>query len=286
MTESSTQHFIQNQSGTQLGLTHFPAKHPSQGPVILAHGAFSNNRSLRGLAQHLSDSGFDSWVLDFQGHGHSAQPEKPPSFESMCLEDCEAVLSFLSQRYPTEKISWVGHSGGGLAILMYLARNPELIDQFNTIVTLASQSTHAATTALKRSSIRLCQLTTALLGFAPGKRLKLGPENEFGPVMMQWYQWSLSGEWRGADGFSYTDALANIQLPCLMFSGSGDRFIAPKAGCRFLFDKLVSTNKQFIECGIESGFLENYNHARIISSRNASEDIWPKISAWLNTYKN
>lgn len=278
-------HLIKNKTGVELALTHYPA-HPDSGgqqnhPVILAHGTFSNHRSVRGIAQHLTEYGFDCWILDFQGHGHSGEPKVTPSFESMCLDDSEAVISHLQKLYPSAKINWVGHSGGGLAPLMYLARNPDHHRAFNAVVTLASQATDAANSVRNRFAIVLSRAITALLGVAPGKYLNLGPENEFASVMSQWYGWSLSKKWQGSDGFDYIESLPDIRVPCLMLAGHDDRFIAPTTGCELLFNQLGSTDKEFRICGTDTGFIENYNHARLVSSRSAANDIWPLVSSWL-----
>lgn len=289
MRQTEDVHVINNGSGTRLALTRTPNEAPSKeslqrqslGPVLLAHGTFSNNRSVRGLAQHLSDAGFECWTLDFQGHGQSEKPKTAPSFDSMCIEDAAAALDYLREAYPSEPIVWVGHSAGGLAVLTLLCRKPEYQELLKAIVTLASQTTHAAQTGKHRIIIQISNVITRLLGFAPGKLFKLGPENEFGTVMTQWYRWSLTKQWRGDDGFNYIEALSSITVPTLMLSGSGDKFIAPTQGCLALFDQLGCSVKRYQECGIETGFSENYNHSRLVSSRAASREIWPFIKKWL-----
>ncbi|MEE9335607.1 MAG: alpha/beta fold hydrolase [Granulosicoccaceae bacterium] len=281
---------ITNDSGTRLALTRTLAGISSSattgqkqnlGPVLLAHGTFSNHRSMRGMAQHLADTGFDCWSLDFQGHGHSDKPTIDPSFDSMSIEDAAAALDHLKALYPSQAIVWIGHSGGGLAVLTLLCRQPEYKAAIKAIVSLASQATHAATLNKHRIAIQLSSVITRLMGYAPGKFFKLGPENEFGPVMAQWYRWSLTGQWLGDDGFNYMDALPTITTPALMLSGSGDEFIAPPQGCRALFDQLGSPDKQYQECGLQTGFAENYNHSRLLSSRSASREVWPLVANWL-----
>jgi len=284
VTEAGRVHRIVNDSGTRLALTRIPSLTTldhNLGPVLLAHGTFSNHRSVRALAQHLSEKGFDCWILDFQGHGKSDKPKAEPNFESMCIEDAAAALDHLKQHYPTQSIIWVGHSAGGLAALSLLCRQPKYQPSVKAIVTLASQTTHAAKLRKNRVIIQVSALVTRIIGVAPGKYFKLGPENEFGKVMTQWYRWSLSEKWLSDDGFNYIEALPDIHVPTLMLSGSGDTFIAPPSGCRALYDRLGSIDKHYQECGLQTGFLEDYNHARIISSRNASREIWPLISSWL-----
>lgn len=295
---SASTEFIVNSSGTRLALWHFPATStkafgpvdsgfsasktgaPSSVPVILAHGTFSNHRACRGIAQYLSKRGYDCWILDFQGHGSSEKPVAEPDFESMCLEDVTAVLRFMEDRgFPS--VYWIGHSGGGLAALMYLARNTDRQDRILKLITLGSQATHAARRTKNRALIWISKHITRLLGVAPGRYLKIGPENEFARVMLQWYEWSLSASWRGSDGFDYEQALSSIEVPILSFSGAGDTFIAPTDGCRHLFDSYGASEKTFYYCATSTGFSENYTHARLVSSSSAAREIWPKIADWL-----
>lgn len=294
MKDSSVQrHYVVNASGTRLALWHYrcnaesigileserkPAKNSC---VVLAHGTFSNHRSCRGLAIFLAKKGFDCLVLDFQGHGESDSPEKGPDFESMCLEDVQAVVNFVERTKPGEEILWIGHSGGGLAALMYLARNPEKQSRVVGLVTLASQATHAGVKQRNRIAIRLASVLTRLLNVAPGKWFGLGPENEFPKVMLQWFGWSLSGNWVGSDGFNYESSLTNITIPLLCFAGSGDTFIAPVDGCKYLYDSCGSKRKQFHYCSIEEGYTEDYTHSRIVLSTSAAREIWPRIAQWL-----
>ncbi|MFK7857110.1 MAG: alpha/beta fold hydrolase [Granulosicoccus sp.] len=291
---------ISNKSGTRLALTRLPCKIDSikstnsivkrnstligAVPVVLAHGTFSNHRSCKGLALYLSQRGFDCWLLDFQGHGHSAKPVGSPTFESMCLEDTAAVLEFIGIRYPGQQMHWIGHSGGGLSILMYLCRNLNQQKSIASIVTLASQATHAAVVKKHRYAIKVSKLITQALGFAPGRWFKIGPENEFANVMLQWYRWSLQGKWLGEDSFDYENGMRSLTCPLLALAGGGDHFIAPADGCKHIFNRAGSNHKKFELCGLTTGYKENYSHARLISSSSASSEVWPLVSDWLEHY--
>jgi len=296
-------HYVVNEAGTRLALTYLPAfksestvsiscklsdeqvesQQSSAYPVLLTHGTFSNHRSCRGLAQYLSKRGFDCWILDMQGHGFSDKPTVQPTFESMCLQDTGAALDFLQKQYPDTQVHWVGHSGGGLAILMYLARHPDQQNRLGKIVTLASQATHAGKKPLNRVAIKLSAIITKLLKVAPGRWLKIGPENEFASVMLQWYQWSLEEKWLGHNGLDYEAALEQVQRPLLSIAAGGDTFIAPVEGCRHLYKCYGGEQKEFHFCAKSSGYKEDYTHSRIISSSSAAKEVWPMVSDWLQS---
>jgi pimeloyl-ACP methyl ester carboxylesterase len=83
-------------------------------------------------------------------------------------------LDYVETHHPGKKIFWVGHSGGGLAIWMHLARFPNTQERLNGVVTLASQATEAAHSIANRAMIYCASVATKALGFVPGKWLRLG----------------------------------------------------------------------------------------------------------------
>ncbi len=250
---------------------------------MLNHGTFSNYRSVRGIAGFLSERGYHCWILDCQGHGYSDKPSVVPDFEGMYLDDAAAALEYVSER-SIKPVWWVGHSGGGLAILMLLTRKPDLQKKLAGLVTVASQTTDAGQGLLKRMCWLGAILLTKVIGFTPGRLVRIGPENEFGQVMLQWFRWSLRGKWVGADQFDYLEHLQAITIPALTIAAGGDHVIAPASGCEKIHQALGSSQKQYTLASTANGFLENYNHARVISSRNASKDVWPLVSDWIETH--
>lgn len=281
---------MQSTRGARLVLHRLPPSgRPAPGgctqSVLLAHGTFSNHRTCGGLARHLAAHGHDCWLLDYEGHGHSSSITSPaPDFETLFLSGTAVAIRHVV-RTTGQTVHWIGHSGGGLAALMSMVREPDLIDDFRSLVMLGSQANDAAISLPHRVALRLAIPATALLGQVPGKLLKLGPENETAAVMQQWFKWNLRARWRSADGLDYQHALSQLNamhaLPILTFAGSGDRFIAPPSACRKLHEILPSRDKYWLECGTRTGYCEDYTHARLISSRSAAREIWPVIVRWL-----
>jgi len=274
------QHSVKNSSGVTLCLHKYQALGMSVGTVILAHGMFSNYRTCGGIASYLAALNYDCWLLDFQGHGFSENPDNDPNFESMCLEDTETALLYIHDMSKTP-VWWIGHSGGGLAILMYLARYPRQQDKLAGIVALGSQATDASLHWRRQIIFKLLRILIRLKKSVPGKIFRLGPENENASVLDQWFWWNISKRWVGSDGFEYLSKLGNIFIPGLMIAGKADKFIAPASGCRKLHDSLSSSDKTFLLFAKRNGHLEDYTHGRLISSRNASIDVWPLIGEWL-----
>ena len=273
-------HFILNRTGTRLCLHHIEPPAGSAGSVVLAHGMFSNYRACRGLAKYIASLGFECWLLDSQGHGYSDLPAIEPSFESMSLDDTHAVLEFFCSR-GQQPLWWIGHSGGGLAMLMYLSRYPAQQSRLAGLVTLASQTTEAGRSWPKSVLFRVSRILLKVVKVAPGKLLGLGPENEFAGVMDQWLDWSIKGHWSGNDEFDYLNAMQHLTVPCLALAADGDHFIAPTTGIKKIHEAYGASDKTFTVFGKDQGHLENYTHARLVSSRNASIDVWPLVGEWL-----
>lgn len=267
--------------GVELSLLRIYGKVQHEPPVILTHGSFSNAQTCTRLARYLAEQGFDCWILELRGHGRSEAGPVSPNVERFSEFDVPAALRAVRRETQIRQLFWIGHSGGGLVLLMHLARHPEACGQIRAIVTLASQATDAGATWSGRAKIILSAMATNTLGRAPGQILKFGSEEESRGVMNQWFRWNWTSRWTGEDGFNYLEALRQIEVPALCFAGGGDRFIAPYRGCRRLYDTLGGFDKRMVFCAKSEGYGEDYSHARIVTSRRAQREIWPVISEWL-----
>ncbi|SDI05836.1 alpha/beta fold hydrolase [Pseudomonas panipatensis] len=271
---------IRTRDGLRLALYRIGA---AEGPaVILTHGTFSNYRSCLGLAEQLAERGFACWVFDWRGHGGSDRGEFRHSFDEVAEHDVPAVLDAVGQRSGQPAAFWIGHSGGGLIASMWAARNPRLAgERLRGLVLLGSQATAAGGTLRHRLLIHAYDLLLRGRRVAPQRRRSIGPEAESARLMRQWCQWNLRGRFDGLDGFDYLASLAEARLPVLGLAGSGDRFIAPAAGCQALVEAFGGDDADCRLCGKHSGFREDYSHNRLVLSRNASEELWPLIGDWM-----
>jgi oxygen-independent coproporphyrinogen-3 oxidase len=273
---------VQTPDGVQLALCKVS---DSDGPaVILTHGTFSNHRSCLALAQKLAEDGFAPWVFDWRGHGKSQAPTTPATLDEVAHYDIPAVLHVVRQFHRQDKVFLLGHSGGGLAMSMWMARNPELANkQVHGLVLMAAQATGAAQTLKHRVLISLIDIFLKVTRSAPGHLLKIGPEPESSALMRQWCRWNLTQKFSGLDDFDYLQHLQQVTVPVLALAGAGDLFIAPVNGCLKLAEAFGGQKVQFQQCGRASGYSEDYTHDRLILSKTASAQIWPVVSAWLSS---
>jgi oxygen-independent coproporphyrinogen-3 oxidase len=164
---------------------------------------------------------------------------------------------------------------------MHLARRPAAQREAAGVITLASQATGAYTTWPGWMAGHGVQVGTALLGYSAGRAWRLGPEDERKGVFDAWFRWNRTRRWTGADGFDYMEALQQLTLPTWCLAGAGDRAIAPVEGCRRVYEAIGSPSKRWTVCGKAEGFTEDFGHARLIASRAAQREIWPRIKDWL-----
>lgn len=269
--------------GVRLAVLRFARRDTRFVPVLLTHGTFSNASICTRFAEYLRDAGFDTWVCEWRGHGRSDAGEVEADYEHLAEYDIEGATRFVLEQTSAPNLCFVGHSAGGVLPWMHLAQTPSLASRFRGIVSLASQTTHAGRSFGRNLGLSVTVLVSRMFGRAPARLFRLGPNDETRAFMAQWARWNGDGRWIGAGGLDYLERLATLRVPALILAGGGDRWIAPLAGCRQLFDALGTSEKTFIVCGKADGFREDYTHGRIIASKGAQTEIWPRIAAWLET---
>jgi pimeloyl-ACP methyl ester carboxylesterase len=277
---TDTHHTLPLEKGGQIRLIRLGGSRTLAPPVILAHGTLSNAGTVWAFGKALAAEGHDVWLLEWGGHGSSTAPKSRRNFEAPAVEDLPRALAFVLEKTKAGTVFWVGHSGGGLLPLMYLARNPECQSLFGGLVTLGAQTTGAAETrAHKLRALGLYGLTQ-ILGRTPRVQSSMGDEGEPTTLLAQWAVWNLKKQWTGWDGMDYMEGLSRITIPCMILAGARDE-IAPAAGCKTVFDQLGSPDKTWVNCGTADGFSRDFSHGGLVRGTPAREEIFPKIGAWL-----
>ncbi|MGB0839498.1 MAG: hypothetical protein ACPGXL_05130, partial [Chitinophagales bacterium] len=152
----------------------------------------------------------------------------------------------------------------------------------NTMTFFGCQATGSAQTWKNYVQVLMTKIVTAVLGYSPGKKAGR-PHNESYFFMKQWFGWTLSKKFVGANGFDYTAKMPLIRNPILSLAGAGDKLIAPKSGCEDYLNAFKNEQNRFLYCGKHSGFKEDYNHSRLLHSRNASKEIYPIVLDWIQS---
>src|SRR5205814_884146 len=93
-----------------------------RGAVMLVHGLGANRFSLhcegRSLAAWLATRGFECFVPELRGAGESERPKVSWDLDDYLERDVPALLEAVTRR-ALGPVDWVGHSLGGVLLLLH-----------------------------------------------------------------------------------------------------------------------------------------------------------------------
>lgn len=252
--------------------------------ILLTHGTFSNKKVLSGITEFLVAKGFTCWVFEWRNHGGSSKTHKKFNFETIAKEDFCIVFDYLFLSQNIKKIDCITHSGGGICLTIALIDKPVYKTKISSITLFACQAFGAADTSKKYFKIFIAKYISKLLGYIPANKVG-SEEDEDYYLMKQWFNWNLKKKFFGENGIDYSNEMKEIRIPILSISGKGDAFIAPTKGCKQFLEAYNNLDNKYLLCSKEKGFLEDYNHSRILHSKNASKEIYPLVLSWITRQK-
>jgi len=261
----------------------FNDKIPKRGNIFLTHGTFSSRTVLNGITEYLVENGFKCWVLEWRDHGASSSLQEDYNFETIAKQDIKLAFRYLFEIEGIVNMHCVTHSGGGICLTMALINNPEFKKKILSITLFAGQAFGAADSKLNYTRIFFGKQLSRIYGKVPAMKIG-GEKNESYYFMKQWFNWNLTAEFKGEQGFDYKSKMKQIKTPIYGISGSGDTFIAPTTGCQLFVSSFENPANKYLLCSKHSGFAEDYNHSRILHSRNARKEIFPLVLDWINQH--
>lgn len=255
-------------------------------PIILLHGSFSNkgfwlSSKGKGFARHLVECGFDVWMMELRGHGHSPINDKylKNTVEDYVKQDLPAVQAFVEENTGQIPI-WLGHSLGGVCIAGAVAAKT-LPNMPTAISILGVQVTRPIW------YLQIPFVSFALKSYASycrvlaGKKLGIGPESEPKSIVNEYLsRHSLFGKWQFKK--PQKDLMPGWRqpgCPLLGISGAADTR-DPFKYCEELYNQ-YGGEKTLLRLGKSQGLSKNYGHVDMIVSKQAQQEVWPKISDWL-----
>lgn len=278
-------------------------------PVILGHSLGTNRFNLDfderySVAQGLARRGFETWVLELRGG--LAGSSEGATFDTEAEHDLAAALTAVLSTGPT-RVSWVGHSRGGLLAYAHLARNPTA--PFSAIVTIGSPLTFDAQPGVQRfvaalgPTFRLPSLPLQLAGKAWPLGLPPDPIGKYlvradnmdatvirqaiahvsadipGGVGRQFARWVRTNAFDGEDGFDYRKGMKAIHAPVMALAGANDLLAPPEAV--HLVQALVSGPVELVRVGLREGFSTDYGHGDLVLGRRAPDEVLPRLADFL-----
>jgi predicted alpha/beta hydrolase len=251
--------------------------------IFLTHGTFSNRKVCLGIAKYFAAQGYTCWIMEWRSHGESSKSKQKFNFETVALLDIKAVFNYLFEELKINTIDCITHSGGGICLTMCLIKNNTFISKINSISMFGCQSFGACYGFRNTLKILLSKYFSLIINHIPANRLGFAPHNESYYTMKQWFNWNIERNFEGSDNFDYLVNMSSVRIPILSISGQEDKFIAPKQGVLAFLKAFENPKNKFLFCSLSNGFLENYNHRRIILSKNASNEIWIIVQNWIET---
>jgi pimeloyl-ACP methyl ester carboxylesterase len=307
--------------GLRLSIRRFaPVGAALRGAVVLQHGLGSNNLGFMvpgvSLAEHLAGLGFDCYLPDLRGVGRSERPRGGWSISDYLERDIPAILDAVRNESGLPRVSWVGHSLGGVLMLMYGIEHPDA--PIERLVTVASTLDYRPGRNVYRVLMKLRPLGAVVdpvpfsffaranawvagngpvflpegLNFVRGNAqrdvCKLLLTSGFASIPMTLLD-DLATTF-GADGFwrqsahgriVYLPLAASFRIPTLLLGGSRDPQCPPIA-VQTTYDYLSGLHdKQMRVFGLSSGHASEYGHFDLIVGRHARDEVWPHISGFL-----
>jgi len=305
-------------------------------PVVLCHGNALNNyfwhldRRIN-FARYLQQRGFDVWLVDLRGHGQSrlANPfagsfvgenvkQADPygwTLEDHALKDIDAIITEVLKQTGRKKLTWIGHSMGGMIMFLRLGvMGDDRVARFGAVSSplispkppseMIYEQTYNPDAGIERI-IEARMMAGILHNIAivkpvldtPLDVLYYNRDNITNRVMVRFYanaienitpkvneqlrRMSKTGEFMSADGkTSYAKLASKIDLPILLVTGKCDE-LAPPAALRFAYNTVASSDKTFRIFSRASHSARDYGHCDIINGLDAEKDVFPFIHEWL-----
>lgn len=220
--------------------------------------------------------------MEWRSHGESSKSLKKFNLETVAKHDLVSTFDFLFNTLGLDTIDCVTHSGGGLTLTIFLINNPTYKYKINSITMFAVQAFGAGTEFKNRAKLLMGKYVSAFIGKVPAKTAGSIESGESYYTLKQWFDWNLNKNFIGEHDVDYLDKMSTIKIPILSICAKGDRFIAPKKGCEQFLNAFKNSENKLYYCSIENGNLENYNHSRIILSRNSQKELYPLVFNWID----
>lgn len=270
------------------------------------------------LARHLSERGFDVWVPEYRGDRTSRGPRGAYrggdwNVDDIARHDVPAVLTRVQSETRHEQVWWVGHSLGG--ILGYMTMQGPHADAVAGLVTVGAPGAWTHSQRIGQRAIRMhgaiprsgqvptrgiARILKSTVNLAPDDPLlhavfnldnvdaralldfvDVGMENIGRGTVAQYVTWIESGRITSADGaVDYTEGLAEVTAPALMIAGRVDHIVPPwtvRAG----YDRIASTDKEFVVLGRGWGQHHDYGHGDLLIGDWAEDEVFPLIATWI-----
>ncbi len=276
------ENIIELKDKTTLGITTFKAK-KSNSPTLLIYPAFGVKATYyKHFAQALSDKGITVVTADLHGHGlSSVRPDKENNYGFLAMiNDLKAVADYLKEANPKTKVYVLGHSIGGQAGSLAVAKYPT---SFAGLAMIGSPNVYYKGWSgfhyyRRKIGLNLLPMIGQIVSILP--KFKIGGYYTTQRQMQEWGYTGKTGIYKViGDDFDYEKAMSEVKIPILAIDIEGD-LMAPKAAIRNLYQKFASTSSLSTLTLTKAATDVKLSH--INWPRTAKEVMVKAVNNWIN----
>jgi len=326
--------------GWKIAVYHYPPQRAKKDkpPVILCHGMgvnsyFWNVVPENDFPTYLSAKGFDVWSLDLRGNGSSHRKNRFFRFVGFDLKrggqdpyfwtvddyvryDLPAVIDFVRKQTGREKVTWIGHSMGGMAMFAFLtSMDKEETDEIANFVALGSPVIMPQPPEKFVASLEeMPEWALKINAKYPAKSVAIAAPSLETPLDVMYYnkqnmdperiarmyanvmdnfqvgvirQMNIlvrSGDFKSHDGkYSYRENLPKIVCPVLFVAAKADALGTPMS-LNLSFKEVSSEDKTYLLLSRANGYRMNYGHCDMIMGKYAPKEVFPYLAKWLEKH--
>ncbi len=276
------QQTLQLQDKTTLGITIFPTEN-SDAPILIIYPAFGVKATYyQPFAQKLTEKGITVVTTDLRGHGlSSVRPDAKNNYGFLAMiNDLKAVSDYLKQENSTLKIYILGHSLGGQAASLAVAKYP---NNFAGLAMIGSPNVYYKGWSgfhyyRRKIGLNLLPAIGQIVAVLP--KFKIGGYYTTQKQIQEWGYTGQTGNYKVmGDDFDYEKAMTTVKIPVFAIDIEGD-LMAPKAAIKNLYQKFKRTSALTTLTLTKVATDPKLSH--INWPRTATDEIVNAISDWLN----
>jgi pimeloyl-ACP methyl ester carboxylesterase len=306
--------------GLQLAVRRIPStRGASRGAVILQHGLGSNGFLFdlpgHSLARTLAAEGYDCFISELRGAGSSDHPGRDFGIDDYVERDLPAILDAVRSDTGRERVSWVGHSMGGILMMFYAIEHPDApVDRFVALGSALDYRPGKSAFRQLRAARPFAGDWLKVFPFGEVARVNalfagqgpvVGPEKMnfwrsnvdkdvlravlskgFGPISMRLLDdldttFAPGGFSRDAGKIVYLPRAKDFRLATCLMAGSRDVQAVPESIDATVRALSHAPELEVRRLGRAFGHADDYGHVDLVVGKRAHEEVWPLIVDFL-----
>jgi acylglycerol lipase len=245
--------------------------------LVVVHGLAEHSGRYAHVGRHFAGRGWAVYALDTRAHGRSPGPKVHVADFAEFLADVRSMVAYAHERHPGLPLFLLGHSQGGLVMLLYALRHPEGLA--GVVVTSPLLEAHPSLRPSKafRLTLRILQRIAPRLRLPSGvdpRAISRDPEVVRAYVEDPLVSRRVSPLWYAALRRAQAEVRAGagrLAVPTLVLASPDDRLVDPAAIRRFAAEAPAGQ--------VEESWWPGLSHELL--NEPEGEEVLAAINAWL-----